>query len=199
MPDDRWNHNIHLHPVVLEAVPAGAQRALDVGCGEGMLSRDLRRTVPEVVGLDRHQPSLELGRAQPAGEDITYVLGDIRDHPFDAGSFDVVASIATLHHMDAVAGLEAMRDLVRPGGVLVVIGLAMPRLPRDLPWELAGAVTTRWLKLRRTYWEHTAPIVWPPPETYDSMRAIAARLLPGVTYRRHVLWRYSLVWHRRDE
>ena len=196
MGDERWNHNIHLHPVVLDAVGPGAQRALDVGCGEGMLSRDLLRLVPEVIGLDLHQPSLELGRSQHDGDGITYVHGDILDHPFEPASFDVVASIATLHHMDAGAGLRAMRDLVRPGGVLVVVGLARARLPRDLPWELAGAVTTRWLKLRRTYWEHSAPVVWPPPETYDGMRSIAEKLLPGVRYRRHVLWRYSLVWQR---
>jgi SAM-dependent methyltransferase len=195
--DDRWNHNIHLHAVVLDAVPPGAQRVLDVGCGEGMLSRDLHRAVPEVIGLDLHEPSLELARSQSSGDGITYVQGDILDHPFEPASFDVVASIAALHHMDARSGLEAMRDLVRPGGVLVVVGLARARLPQDIPWELAGAVTTRWLKLRRTYWEHSAPVVWPPPETYRGMRAIAEEVLPGVRYRRHVLWRWSLVWTRR--
>lgn len=196
MTEDRWNHNIHLHTVVLDAVPAGAQRALDVGCGEGMLARDLHRSVPEVVGLDLHEPSLGIGRSQSDGDGITYVRGDILDHPFEPASFDVVASIAALHHMDARAGLEAMRDLLRPGGSLVVVGLARARLPRDLPWELAGGVTTRWLKLSRTYWEHSAPIVWPPPETYDGMRRLAEEVLPGVEYRRHVLWRYSLVWRR---
>ena len=194
MADERWNHNIHLHRVVLDAVRAGAQRALDVGCGEGMLSRDLHEIIPEVVGLDLHEPSLDLARAQSGGDGITYVLGDVLDHPFEPASFDVVASIAALHHMDAVAGLEAMRDLVRPGGVLVVVGLARSRFPRDLPWELAGAVSTRWLKRSRTYWEHSAPIVWPPPETFTGMRAIAGTVLPGVQHRRHVLWRYSLVW-----
>ena len=199
MGDERWNHNIHLHPVVLDAVPPGARRALDVGCGEGMLTRDLRRTVPEVVGLDVHEPSLELGRSQGDADGITYVRGDVLDHPFEPASFHVVASIAALHHMDATAGLVAMRDLVRPGGVLVVIGLARSRLPHDIPWELAGAVTTRWLKLRRTYWEHSAPIVWSPPETYDEMRDLAQDLLPGVAYVRHVLWRYSLVWRKPPE
>ncbi|HAS11708.1 MAG TPA: class I SAM-dependent methyltransferase [Acidimicrobiaceae bacterium] len=198
--DDRWNHNIHLHRVVLDAVPPGAQRALDVGCGEGMLSRDLHETVPEVVGLDLHEPSLDLARAQSDGDGITWVLGDVLDHPFEPASFDVVASIAALHHMDTVAGLEAMRDLLRPGGVLVVVGLARTRFPRDLGWQVAGAVSTRWLKLspKRTYWEHSAPIVWPPPDTYAGLRAIAERVLPGVAYRRHVLWRYSLVWTKPD-
>ena len=194
MAEERWNHNIHLQPVVLDAVPPGARRALDVGCGFGMLTRELRRVVPEVVGVDLHEPSLDQARAESGGGGVTYRKVDILDHDLEPASFDVVASVATLHHMDAHAGLVAMRDLVRPGGTLVVIGLARSRLPRDLPWELAGAVSTRWLKLRRRYWEHSSPTVWPPPETYDGMRGLAERVLPGVRYRRHVLWRYSLVW-----
>jgi trans-aconitate methyltransferase len=39
----------------------------------------------------------------------------------------VVASIAALHHVDTAAGLERMRDRLRPGGVLAVIGLPRNR------------------------------------------------------------------------
>jgi 2-polyprenyl-3-methyl-5-hydroxy-6-metoxy-1,4-benzoquinol methylase len=35
---DRWNHNIHYHPVVLDALPPDCERVLDVGCGEGLLA-----------------------------------------------------------------------------------------------------------------------------------------------------------------
>ena len=38
--------------------------------------------------------------------------------------------------------------------------------------------------------------MWPPPVTYADMRALAGRLLPGVTYRRHRMFRYSLTWTR---
>jgi 2-polyprenyl-3-methyl-5-hydroxy-6-metoxy-1,4-benzoquinol methylase len=51
-PGRRWNHNIHYYPLVLAAVPAGCRRALDVGCGEGQLTRELAVRVPEVVGID---------------------------------------------------------------------------------------------------------------------------------------------------
>ena len=32
--------------------------------------------------------------------------------------------------------------------------------------------------------------------TWAEVRAIAGRLLPGVRYRRHLLFRYSLLWSK---
>jgi hypothetical protein len=51
----------------------------------------------------------------------------------------------------------------------------------------------------KTYWQHSSPIVWPPPQTYAEMRGIADRILPGVRFRRRLLWRYSLTWTRPIE
>ncbi|WP_028924557.1 class I SAM-dependent methyltransferase [Pseudonocardia acaciae] len=188
---ERWNHNIHYHRVILDAVSTGAKRALDVGCGEGILVRQLARTVPEVVGIDQDGPSIELAREH---DGVEYVHGDFLDHEFEPGSFDLVASVATLHHMPAATALRRMRELLRPGGVLAVVGLARARLPADLPYELAGAVMHRVHRATKGYWEHSAPTAWPPPETYRAMRRIAAEELPGARFRRHAMWRYSLVW-----
>jgi len=99
------------------------------------------------------------------------------------------------HHLDAREGLRRLRDLVAPGGVLVVVGLARPDFPRDLPVEIA-AQFTRLGGRRRT--GPSAPTVWPPPERYSTMRRLATELLPGVRWRRHLLWRYSLVWVDRS-
>ncbi|MBP2330191.1 SAM-dependent methyltransferase [Kibdelosporangium banguiense] len=188
--ENRWNHNIHYHPLVLASVQDGARTALDVGCGEGMLTRALRRKVPEVVGLDLDEPSVELARGFK--DDISYVVGDVLTHDFPAG-FDFIASVATVHHMDAEAALTRLRTLLRPGGRLVIIGCARFEW-RGLPFELAGVVAHRVYKRTRSHWEHPSPTVWPPPETYSGMRSLATRLLPGAKYRRHALWRYSLTW-----
>jgi hypothetical protein len=51
-----------------------------------------------------------------------------------------VSAVASLHQMDARAGLTQLRDLVAPGGVLVVIGLARPDSPKDIPVEVAAQV-----------------------------------------------------------
>ena len=197
IPDaQRWNHNIHYHRVVEAALPARCRSALDVGCGEGVLTRHLRRHVPHVVGIDLDARSIRLAEQQSPSGDVQYVLGDVLTHPFAAGSFDAVTSVATLHHLDAEAGLQRMADLVAPGGTVAVVGLARSRLPRDLHWELTATIAHRLRVVRHGHWQHSAPTVWPPPLTYAQMRAVTASVLPGAVFRRHALWRYSVVWHK---
>lgn len=191
----RWNHNLHYHPLVLAAVPPHARTALDVGTGDGLLAADLRARVPHVVGIDTDADVL--ARARAAGDDIAWVQGDVLSAPFPPGSFDVVASVAVLHHLpDLADGLRRSAALVAPGGVLVAVGLARSAGWRDAPWEVAGVVQHQVLRRTRTYWEHTAPTVWPPPHTYAQVRDVAREVLPGARWRRLPLWRYALVWSR---
>lgn len=193
-PSPQWNHNIHYHPLILDTIPADAQRALDLGCGEGHLARELRQLLPEVTAVDVDPTSIELAREQDPNHEIDYRCDDLLTADLEPGSFDLVASVATVHHLDARTALRRMSDLVRPGGRLVVIGLARAELPADLGREVAAVLAHRWHTLTRTPWEHPSPTVWPPPETFTRMRDIANEALPGVHYRRHLLWRYSLLW-----
>lgn len=167
---------------------------MEVGCGEGILARELLAMADRVTAIDRDGPSIDLARQDRPDDPVTYVRGDVFTYPFEPASFDLVASVATLHHMDTEAGLVRMRELLRPGGVLVVVGLARPRYPRDLPMDGLGFLYTRLLHLRRTSWAQTAPIVWPPPDTFRQTRATTTRVLPGVRYQRLVLRRYALTW-----
>ena len=189
-----WNHNIHYHPLILDAVPSTAGRVLDVGCGEGTLTRELGTRVADVTGIDVDASSIDLARRTTAAPNVNYVQSDVLVAPFRPESFDAIVSVAALHHLEMSAGLTQMVSLLRPGGVLAVVGLARSRPVLDLPRDLAAAVGTRVLRRNRRYWEHSAPMVWPPPETFSGCCRIAESTLPGVRYRRLLLWRYSLVW-----
>jgi SAM-dependent methyltransferase len=68
-------------------------------------------------------------RARYAGGGVRYVAGDVLTAPFRPASFGLVASVAALHHMPAVRALQSMAALLRPGGTLVVVGLARSELP----------------------------------------------------------------------
>jgi SAM-dependent methyltransferase len=188
-----WNHNIHYHPLILGAVPPGCQRGLDVGCGEGLLARELRQVVPHVVAIDSDGPVIGRARQQDAGFGVEYVTGDFLGYGFAAESFDVIVSVAALHHMDPAAALRRMRELLRPEGILAVVGLARSRA-RDLPADALGVIAHRFLLVGKSYEQVNAPIIWPPPQTYAQVRRIAGEVLPGARYRRHLLWRYSLTW-----
>lgn len=202
MPDARRrNSNIAYHGLVLSSLPDDTSAVLDVGCGEGMLCRRLasRPGIRRVVGIDPHAPSIELARQQSPGDSrITYLDRDFSDHGLAPASFDAVVSVATLHHLDAKDALTTMSGLLRPGGALVVIGLARSRLPHDLGWELLSVLNYLPRRLRPR-WEHPSPKVWPPPHTYDELRSLSARLLPGSRFRRHLQWRYSLVWTKPED
>lgn len=192
----RWNHNLHYLPVLLAAVPPGCARALDVGCGEGILARELRRTVPHVTGIDAD--AAIVAKAKTHGGDVEYLLGDFLSAPFAPGAFDFVASVAALHHMDPERALTRMADVLRPGGVLALLGLARDRYPVDLPRSALATVVSRAHRLRTDAWESSAPTIWPPAHTYGEIRAVAEAALPAARLRRHLLWRYSLVWTKPE-
>ena len=189
-----WNPNIHYYPLLLEAIPHRAQRVLEVGCGDGILSAQLAQVgVPHVVGLDLDGGVLDRARARHRDTRIEWVQGDVFSVVFEPGSFDAVVSAATLHHVDAAQGLVRFADLVRPGGVVAVVGLAANEW-RDWPYAAVAEGARTAFGLLHGYWEHSAPMAWPPQETYREMKPISSRVLPGVRYKRHLLGRYSLIW-----
>lgn len=199
-PDGRWNHNLAYHGLVLDvlggAAGAGVGRVLDVGCGEGTLARQLADRADEVIGIDLDEPSIDLARRATTADNVTFLLGDVLTEPLAAASFDGVVSIATVHHLDLATALARLAELTAPGGTVVVIGLARSRGPRDLGFDAAGTVASRIVRMRRGWWNHPSPTVWPPPTTYAEVQAISAEVLPGRRYRRHLYFRYSLVWQK---
>lgn len=190
----RWNHNIHYGSRLLELIPDSAGSALDVGCGEGWLVRELSRRVGRVVGLDPDPASIDLARELTDAGNVEYVAADLFSAPIGPESFDVVVSVASLHHMDEAAGLQRMAELLRPGGVLAVVGLARTRTVRDFIWDLGGTVATRAHSRTKGCWETPAPKVWPPPHSYGELRRLSADLLPGRRFRRGAMWRYVMTW-----
>jgi SAM-dependent methyltransferase len=189
--------------VILEAIPPGCGRALDVGCGTGALTRRLKRLVPHVTGIDRDERSIQLARAHPGASDIRYLQADFLTAPLEPASADLVTSIASLHHMDARAALQRMADLLRPGGVLAVVGLARATSAAELAAIIPASAGTQLHKaasaIRRRSADGPArayqpPVIWPPPLTYRDMRRLATDVLPGARYRLHLYWRYSLIW-----
>jgi len=191
-----WNHNIHYHDVVLRAVPTNCRRALEVGCGQGLLARQLARQCEQVVAIDVDRDALSGGAAMSAAEArIEFVEGDVMTHPFSGGSFDLVTAVATLHHLPLKPALARFRSLLRSGGVLAVVGLYRLHTPGDYAWAAAALPASRIMGCLRQRAEVGAPVQH-PGETLGEIRAACQTLLPGAVFRRHLFFRYSLIWRK---
>jgi 2-polyprenyl-6-hydroxyphenyl methylase / 3-demethylubiquinone-9 3-methyltransferase len=99
-------------------------RALDVGCGGGILSEALARTGARVLGIDLSPAVLEVAElhALEAGVAVEYrgiAMEDLaREQP---GVFDLVTCMEMLEHVpDPAAVLRSLATLVRPGGDVIV-------------------------------------------------------------------------------
>jgi ubiquinone/menaquinone biosynthesis C-methylase UbiE len=189
-----WNHNVHYQPVILAAVPPGCGPALDVGCGDGMLACRLAERCAEVTGIDREPRMIALARAQEHGR-TRFIEADFLTYPLALNSFDFVCANTSLHHMDFAAALTTMARVLRPGGRLAVIGLAADESLADLLAAAPGVPVNLAYRARYRQGESGAPIM-DPYMSWREVRVAAARLLPGVRYRRHLLWRYSLLWRK---
>lgn len=98
-------------------VPPPGRATLEVGCGEGRVTRDLRGRGHRMVSVDV-SPTL-VGLAREADPDGQYVVADAAALPFEDRAFDLVVAFNSLMDMDDLEGAvrEASRVL-EPGGRL---------------------------------------------------------------------------------
>jgi len=91
---------------------------LEIGCGEGYLSRALARYVARVDALDESRPTLERARALGAESRVRYIEGRAQNFVPDS-SYQLVISLEAFHLMqEAHTMLQRVTDAIVPGGTL---------------------------------------------------------------------------------
>ncbi|MGQ0650068.1 MAG: lysylphosphatidylglycerol synthase domain-containing protein [Gemmatimonadaceae bacterium] len=106
----------------LPTPPAAAGVGLDLGCGLGLQTAELRKRGYQVIGLDPSVGLLAVGQQRLGPSPV--IAGSALELPFPDQSLDFVYTIGVLHHLP---GRDAQRDalgeitrVLKPGGTFLV-------------------------------------------------------------------------------
>jgi SAM-dependent methyltransferase len=97
------------------------QRLLDLGCGDGFHSAQMKRLARQVIGLDISPQEIERAQTAHADQAVHFLVGDAGKLPFPRASFDRAVCLCALQNLpDVQAALNELGRLVRSGGLLGV-------------------------------------------------------------------------------
>ena len=111
----------HWHADSRGVRPLSGKRALDVGCGAGLLCEPLARLGAAVSGVDAAEENVAIAaaHAKGAGLAIDYRCGDVAE--LSLTGFDLVTSMEVIEHVaDKKAFLAALKAALAPGGLMIL-------------------------------------------------------------------------------
>jgi SAM-dependent methyltransferase len=138
-------------------------------------------------------------------KNLQFEVADAMTWDFPKSRFDFVCSIATLHHLDQRELLRKIRDALKPGAVLVVLDLVQSDKLFERMLDVMGLGVSVGLRLVHNGRLQPPPAVrkaWEQHGKHDhyvtiqQMRELAEEILPGASVKRHLLWRYTLVYQK---
>ena len=125
-------------------------RIADMGSGSGRGTFDLASLYDglELVGVDVNPISVERAREKFQRPNLSFVVGDISQMVFPAGSLDGILDSSVLHHVTSFNNFDVNRVLttldhqvaqLKPGGVIIIRDFVIPDGPEQVFLDLPVA------------------------------------------------------------
>jgi len=183
--------------------PLAGKRALDVGCGAGLLCEPLARLGAEVTGIDAAPENVAAARvhSQGSGLAIDYHAGELS--ALALGQFDLVCCLEVIEHVaDKQALVDALASHLAPGGLMV---LSTPnRTPRSRLLLVEGAEILGLIPRGTHHWDdfitpdELAPILANSGLETLSLRGINYSPVRGLSVTNDLSLNYILTAVQRD-
>lgn len=206
---DSWDHNQQYQSYMLRQIrKENPEIGLEIGCGTGEFCRRLAEKCRKVVGIDVANGMIDAANQRNSANNIEYFLTDVNTYLVDKENcFDVITSIAAFHHMDGERTLGQCKQALKDGGVLIIQDLYHEDTLIFKFLSIIGALINPFFmlikngRLRPTLEERE---VWASHfkddhyQTFAQLREQSQRILENVTLKRHVFWRYTLVYTKHS-
>ncbi len=202
----QWDHNNHYYSFLLKQLPPYCGNILDIGCGSGVFSRLLAQRADNVIAVDLSAKMIELAQQHSQSyPNIDFQVADILKWQFPVEHFDAIVSIATVHHLPLEVLLPKIQAALKPGGKFLILDLVEAAGIQDIVSDAIAVPLNLILQLFKN------KRLRPTPEaiaawrehirtdkylTRSQVKQIYLKSLTGAKIRKHLFWRYSVVWEK---
>jgi len=153
-------------------------RILDAGCGPGLLTEALMKTVgcqARIVGIDLSAKSIEVAKQTIGGagnsfNKIQFMQANLLNMPFHDETFDLVVTSGALEYVSLQIGLSEIARVLAPGGYLIYLPLRPTlagyflavsfRMKMYMPDEVLESVSSRFRIISEHLFKASEPIGW---------------------------------------
>jgi 2-polyprenyl-3-methyl-5-hydroxy-6-metoxy-1,4-benzoquinol methylase len=201
---DKWDHNRQYQNYLIKNIGDNNQYILDVGCGTGELTKKLITKGEKIIGIDISEIMIQEANKRNSDIKIEYICTSVEEYLEKTDKkFDVIISMAALHHMNEKEILQKMKNTLTKNGKILVLDLVKAKTIMDyIPSIVAIPVSIliRLMKngrLRPTKEEREA---WAGHFRYDEylsineVKKIVKETLGKAKIRNHLFWRYSIIY-----
>ena len=201
-----WDHSSQYHDFLLQHIPSPCRESLEIGCGAGAFSRLLAKASERVLALDLSPNMIRIAKERSVlFPNINFQVADVMSRELPPEKFDCIATVATLHHLPIAEVLPKIKNALKVNGVLLILDLFQAEGLVDAVTSALAVPVSVGLKLirhgRMRVPRHVRE-AWAEHGRHDSYLTLAqvhkvcGEMLPGAEVRKHLLWRYSIIWKK---
>ncbi len=92
---------------------------LEVGCGTGLLTKEIVKTGAKVYSLDISQDLINIARDKARGKNVTFLCSNAYELGFGEETFDYIVGMSVLHHLDIDRTFREFVRVLKDGGKIV--------------------------------------------------------------------------------